>query len=104
MLLLQNQALQALSEARALVSSGDLLDLGSTEEEILDGEEDGVGYVITISRIEENGAFRVSVRVAREGRYFEVSHVVADPLVSFHSTDESPLPPLEELGRDGGIH
>lgn len=99
MLLLQNQALQALAEARGLVASGSLLDLAVSQEEVLEDEADGVSYRVTIARRDDGGYLLVS-RAATDERFFQVAHVAADPYASFHRFEDEPLPDPTESDHD----
>ncbi len=100
MLLLQSQTLQALEEARSLVSSGGLADLGEKEEELLEAEESGVRYAIVIHRVEGRPHYRIEVRAEGFDRFFRLASLVADPLAGFSQRDDSPLPDPDDFDHE----
>lgn len=99
MLLLENQAMQALAEARALIASGDLVALEADEEEVLEATEGGLDYEIVVRRGEDRRRFEVTVRAESDDRFFQLTQVVSDPLASMFRIDEGELPdPADPIG------
>jgi hypothetical protein len=89
MLLLQSQALQVLTEGRAIVSSGELRQLDSTGEELLEGNRNGIKTTLRISRLAGGRLLLLFVHAETADRFYESFQVVSDPFSSF----EMGLPP-----------
>lgn len=83
MLLLQSHALQALAEGRAIVAAGELRQLDTSGEEVLERESLGVKTVAKISRIAGDRLLMVFVRAQSKDRIYETYQVVSDPFTSF---------------------
>lgn len=93
MLLLQGQALQVLSEGRAIVSSGELRQLDSTGEEVVEVERNGVRSTLRISRLAGGRLLMLFVHAETEDRFYQSYQVVSDPFSSF----ETGIPTSEEV-------
>lgn len=91
MLLLQGQALQVLSEGRAIVSSGELRQLDSTGEELVETERNGVKSTLRISRLAGGRLLMLFVHAENQDRFYESYQVVSDPFSSFE-TGVTPAP------------
>lgn len=83
MLRIQNQALQALDEAEVLVASGGLVDLGAEEEELLEAEEPGIRYAVTLRHADAPGLLELEVVATDGDRHLALTRRVAEPTVSF---------------------